>query len=219
MAEEGTTSPGAAGDGAGEALDELARAAQRGDSRARDRFARRLQALVASSVRVQLGPQLLREVGFDDVVQELLLAIQGELPRLQVRGESQLHRWIQRIVHHRICDLHDYHERAAKRDPRRRVAFSDLLKGGEDGDDGEEPAVLASRAPAPVEAASDRELALRALVALERLPADEAAAVRRMALHGERIADVARELGVGESTVRMRLARGLARLYRSLGGA
>jgi RNA polymerase sigma factor (sigma-70 family) len=216
VAEEGSTSPGAAGDGAGEPLDALARAAQGGDPRARDLFARRLQALVASSVRVQLGPQLLRDVGFDDVVQELLLAIQGELPRLQVRGESQLHRWIQRIVHHRICDLHDYHERAAKRDPRRRVSLGDLLK---DGEDGEEPAVLASKAPAPVETASERELAKRALVALERLPADEAAAVRRIALRGERIADVARELGVGESTVRMRLARGLARLYRALGGA
>jgi RNA polymerase sigma-70 factor (ECF subfamily) len=216
VAEEGSTSPGAAGDGAGEPLDTLARAAQGGDPQARDLFARRLQALVASSVRVQLGPQLLREVGFDDVVQELLLAIQGELPRLQVRGESQLHRWIQRIVHHRICDLHDYHERAAKRDPRRRVSLSDLLKGGEDG---EEPAVLVSKAPTPVETASERELARRALVALERLSADEAAAVRRIALSGERIADVAREFGVGESTVRMRLARGLARLYRSLGGA
>jgi RNA polymerase sigma factor (sigma-70 family) len=216
VAEEGSTSPGAAGDGAGEPLDTLARAAQGGDPRARDLFARRLQALVASSVRVQLGPKLLREVGFDDVVQELLLAIHGELPRLQVLGESQLHRWIQRIVHHRICDLHDYHERAAKRDPRRRVSLSDLLKGGEDG---EEHAVLVSKAPAPVETASERELARRALVALERLSADEASAIRRIALRGERIADVARELGVGESTVRMRLARGLARLYRSLGGA
>ena len=88
MAEEGSKSPGVAGDGTGVPLDALARAAQGGDSRARDLFARRLQALVASSVRVQLGPQLLRDVGFDDVVQELLLAIQGELPRLQVRGES-----------------------------------------------------------------------------------------------------------------------------------
>jgi len=219
VAEEGSKSPGVAGDGTGVPLDALARAAQGGDSRARDLFARRLQALVASSVRVQLGPQLLRDVGFDDVVQELLLAIQGELPRLQVRGESQLHRWIQRIVHHRICDLHDYHSRAAKRDPRRRVSLRDLLKGGEDGEDREEPAAFASKAPTPDETVSERELVRRALVALERLPADEAAAVRRIALRSERIADVARELGVGESTVRMRLARGLARLYRALGGA
>jgi len=214
VAEEGSMPPGAVGDGAGETLDALARAAQGGDPRARDRFARRIEVLVASSVRGQLGPKLLREVDHEDVVQELLLKIESELPRLQVRGEPALRQWIHKLVHHRICDLHDYHERAAKRDSRRRISLTDLLHSDEDG---EEPASLVSKAPSPVETASRRELAHVALLALERIPADEAVAVRRIAISGDRIADLARELDVGESTVRMRLSRGLARLYYALG--
>lgn len=192
----------------------LARAAQSAGGAARERFALRAQERVARAVRDQLSHRLAREAGFEDVVQDVLLRIERDLPRLHVRNERSIHQWILTLVANRIRDLFDYYERAKKRDVTRRVSLSELRREEQDGDQSDEPMTAATTL---ADAVSERELFARALVAMRRLPPDEALAVRRVELDGESIAAVGRELGVGESTVRMRLARGLARIAQWMG--
>jgi RNA polymerase sigma factor (sigma-70 family) len=201
LTKAGSKPPGADGDGADAPLDDLARAAQSGDPIAREQFAVRLLGLVTNSVRSQIGKDLLRHVGFEDVVQEVLLKFQPEFPRLRVRNEPMLRNWVHTFVRNRICDIRD-RIGADKRDANR---------------NGLEPDLTFESEPGPHEAASRRELSERAATELERLSLHESVAIRRIAIGGERISDVARELGVGESTVRMRLSRGLARLAYALG--
>jgi RNA polymerase sigma factor (sigma-70 family) len=214
LKKDGTRSEGADADGAEAPLHLLARAAQRNDGAARERFALRARERVARAVQDQLSSRLAREAGFEDVVQDVLLRIERDLPRFKVRGEQSLHQWIITLVGNRIRDLFDYYERAKKRDWTRRISLSELRREEQDGD---QPDDLTTAAAPLSDVASDRDLFERALAALQRLPADEAHAVRRVELEGESIAAVGRELGVGESTVRMRLARGLTRIAQMMG--
>lgn len=192
----------------------LARAAQGDDGAARERFAVRAHDRVARAVRDQLSDRLAREAGFEDVVQDVLLRIARDLPRLQVRSERSIHQWILTLVANRIRDLFDYYQRAKMRDVTRRVSLSSLRREEQDGDPSDEPRTSATTL---ADAVGERDAFARALVAMRRLSPDEALAVRRVELEGESIAAVGRELGVGESTVRMRLARGLARIAQLMG--
>jgi RNA polymerase sigma factor (sigma-70 family) len=208
LARDSTSSEGARGDDAAVPLHVLARAAQRGRRRARDRFARRLDATVKVLVRRLLASNSLRESEFEDVVQEALLKIATELPRLEVRSEASLYQWIKTIVTNVIRNLHAY-ERAEKRDSTRQRSRRGVPANDADSDSPSE--VIAQDPPLP-EIVSDRELFERAIAALRQLAPDEVYAVRRIELEGETIAAVAKELGLGESTIRQRLARGLARI-------
>jgi len=91
LTRESKFSTGAEGNDAGVPLHVLARAAQRGRRKARDRFARRLQAVVEVVVRRRLAAKFLREADVEDVVQDVLLKIVTELPGFEVRSEASLH--------------------------------------------------------------------------------------------------------------------------------
>jgi len=195
-------------------LRDLVRAARHGDPDAREDLARRLCDAFAASARRELGAKLLRVAELDDVVQESLLRIAANSSPLLAVDDAGIQRWARRVVQHVIHDLHDQHVRAAKRDVRRLISLSDV--DTDDPQAREASAIEATGRPLS-DAASDREVFERAAAEIRRLPADEAYAVRRIKLEGESIAAVARELDLGESTVRMRLARGLARIGQRLG--
>jgi RNA polymerase sigma-70 factor (ECF subfamily) len=195
-------------------LRDLVRAARHGDPRARENLARRLHDAFAASARRELGSKLRRVADLDDVVQESLLRITANSSPLLAVDDAGIQRWARRVVHNVIHDLHDQHVRAVKRDVRRLISLNEV-----DTDDpqGRESSAIEAMGRPLFDAASDREVFERAAAAIRRLPEDEAYAVRRVKLEGESIAAVARELGLGESTVRMRLARGLARIGQRLG--
>jgi RNA polymerase sigma factor (sigma-70 family) len=195
-------------------LRDLVRGARHGDPRARENLARRLHDAFAASARRELGGKLLRVAELDDVVQESLLRITANSSPLLAVDDAGIQRWARRVVHNVIHDLHDQHVRAAKRDVRRLISLSEVDTN--DPQALEASAIEATGPPLP-DAASDREVFERAAAAIRLLPEDEAHAVRRIKLEGESIAAVARELELGESTVRMRLARGLARIGQRLG--
>jgi len=204
------------GSGRGDAvpLRDLVRAARHGDPVAWEDLARRLRDAFAASARRELGAKLHRVAELDDVVQESLLRIAANSSPLLAVDDAGIRRWARRVVQNVIHDLHDQHVRAEKRDVRRLISLSEV--DSDDPQARESSAIEAKGRPLP-DAASDREVFVRAAAAIRRLPADEAHAVRRIKLEGESIAAVARELDLGESTVRMRLARGLARIGQRLG--
>lgn len=195
-------------------LRDLVHAARHGEPWARESLARRLRDAFATSARRELGAKLRRVAELDDVVQESLLRIVANSSPLLAVDDAGIHRWARRVVHNVIHDLHDQHVRAEKRDVRRLVSLSEV--DTEDPQARESSAIEARSLPLS-DAASDREVFQRAAAAIQRLPPDEAHAVRRIKLEGESIAAVARDLELGESTVRMRLARGLARIGQRLG--
>ena len=195
-------------------LQVLVHAARHGDPDARENLARRLRDAFAASARHELGGKLRRVAELDDVVQESLLRVSANSSPLLAVDDAGIQRWARRVVQNVIHDLHDQHVRAEKRDVRRLVSLSEV--DTDDPQARESSAIEAVVRPLP-DAASDREVFERAAAAIRRLPADEAHAVRRVKLEGESVAAVARELDLGESTVRMRLARGLARIGQRLG--
>jgi len=195
-------------------LRDLVRSARHGDTSARENLARRLRDAFAASARRELGGNLSRVAELDDVVQESLLRIEMNSSPLCAVDDAGIHRWARRVVQHVIHDLHDQHVRAGKRDVRRLISLNDVDK---DDRHALEASAIEAQGRSLPDAASDREVFERAAAAIRLLPADEAYAVRRIKLEGETIAAVARELDLGESTVRMRLARGLAKIGQQLG--
>jgi len=115
------------------------------------------------------------------------------------------------------------HERAEMRDPTRRRSLRELFVDETEDDpppfarDAEPSLALLAQDLSLPEIVSDRELYERAVAALRQLSPDEVYAVRRIELEGETVAAVARELGLGESTIRQRLVRALARIGQRLG--
>ena len=195
---------------------ELALAWQRGDLGAQEKLVVLLRERLTILVARRLGPTLVREAGCEDVVQDVLAAVARELPRLDVRSEPAFKRWLDHLVENRIRDLNDYYLRAEKRDVRRKLSLEELRPVRPDDD--EHPS-LAIHELAPPRLAMDRELLEFTLEALSLLPADQAEAVRRIELEGSTIAQLARDLHVGESTIRYRLSKGLAQIAAGLGEA
>lgn len=169
---------------------------------------------MADAVRDQINHRLAHEAGFEDVVQDVMLQVVRDLQRFKVRGEGSLHQWIITLVRNRIRDLYDYYERAVKRHWSRKISLSDLRREEQDGD---HPDEMTTGVASLSDAASDRDLMERAVALVRELPPNEQQAVRRIDLEGESIAALARELGLGESTVRMRRASGLTRIAQMIG--
>ncbi len=92
-----------------------------------------------------------------------------------------------------------------------------LLSSPAGGDDG--GVTAADDAPDPEQAAARRELLALVGAALEELPAEEAALVRRHYLEGEQFDEVARDLGISKSWASRLHARAMDRLTRRLRGA
>ncbi len=91
-----------------------------------------------------------------------------------------------------------------------------LLTSPASGEDGEVTA--ADDAPDPEERAGRRELLALVRAALDELPPEEAALVRRHYLEGEQFDDVARDLGISKSWASRLHARAIDRLTRRLRG-
>jgi len=192
----------------------LARSAQSAGGAARELFARRARERVVDAVRDQISSRLAQQAGFDDVVQDVMLRVARRLADLEVRNETSIHAWILTLVRNRLRDLHDYYEVAEKRNSSRDTSLSDLRREERDGDPS---AAVTSDARSLPDALHERDLIGRAVAAIRRLPPDEALVVRRIELEGEPVTAVARERGVHQATIRIWLARGLARIAQLMG--
>jgi RNA polymerase sigma-70 factor (ECF subfamily) len=167
-------------------LDELLRAANRGDPRAYAGFLRAVAPIVRGIVRARaggLGPERC-----EDIVQDTLLAL--HLKRHTWREDRPVRPWLYAIVRYKVVD--------AFRARGRRIelpidAFADVLPAPE---------------PADPTARADAE---RVLAALDPR---SARVLRVIGLDGASTAEAAAALGMSEGAVRVALHRALKRVAR-----
>jgi RNA polymerase sigma factor (sigma-70 family) len=165
-------------------LDDLLRAANRGDQRAYARFLAAVTPIIRGIARARgagLGPE-----ACEDVVQETLLAIHQK--RQTWREDSPVRPWLYAIVRYKVVD--------AFRARGRRVHvsiddFADVLP--------------AEAGPDPTER-SDVERVIA------RLDPRSARIVRAIGIEGATAAELATAMGMTETAVRVALHRGLGKL-------
>ncbi len=168
----------------GPPLDDLLRAANRGDERAYAAFLRAAAPIVRGIARARgsgLGPE-----GCEDIVQETLLAIHQK--RHTWREDAPVRPWLYAIVRHKVVDAF----RARGR--RVHLAIEDFAE-----------ALPAEPEPDLTER-SDIERVL------SRLEPRAARIVRAIGLEGASPRDLAGTLGMTETAVRVALHRGLRKL-------
>lgn len=165
-------------------LDDLLRAANRGDGRAYAAFLRAVAPLVRGVARAR-GPGLSPEE-CEDIVQETLLAIHRK--RHTWREESPVRPWLYAIVRHKVADAFRARGRA-------------VLLPVED---------VAAALPAPDGADPTERGDVERVIA--RLDPRAARIVRAIGLDGASVADTAAALAMTESGVRVALHRALRRL-------
>lgn len=167
-------------------LDDLLRAANRGDARAYAAFLTAVTPIVRGIARSRgsgLGPD-----AYEDIVQETLLAIHQK--RHTWREDMPVRPWLYAIVRHKVVDAF-----------RRRGTsvqlpiedFADVL-------------------PAPPDADPTERRDVERLI--DRLDPRAAGIVRAISLDGATVAETATRLGMTEVAVRVALHRALKRLAR-----
>jgi RNA polymerase sigma factor (sigma-70 family) len=167
-------------------LDDLLRAANRGDQRAYAAFLRAVTPTIRGIARSRGGG-----LGFDmveDIVQETLLAIHQK--RHTWREDMAVRPWLYAIVRYKVVDAF----RARGR--RVQLPIDDFAE------------VLPAEPEADPTERSDAERVIG------RLDARSARILRAIGLEGASIAETSAELGMTEGAVRVALHRGLKRLAR-----
>jgi RNA polymerase sigma factor (sigma-70 family) len=172
------------GPGRDTTLEDLLRAANRGDQRAYAAFLTSITPLmrgIARSRGTGLGPE-----ACEDIVQETLLAIHQK--RHTWREDMPVRPWLYAIVRYKVVDAF----RARGRRVHLQIEdFAEVLP--------------AEAAPDPTERADAERV-------IARLDERSARIVRAIGLDGASVAEVAGSLGMSEVAVRVALHRGLKRL-------
>lgn len=167
-------------------LDDLLRAANRGDQRAYEAFLRAVSPVVRGIARARAGG--LGGDVVEDIVQETLLAIHQK--RHTWREDMAVRPWLYAIVRYKVVDAF----RARGR--RVHVPIDDFAE-----------VLPAEAGPDPTEQSdADRVIA--------RLDPRSARIVRAIGLEGASIAETANTLHMTETAVRVALHRGLKKLAR-----
>ena len=165
-------------------------------------------------IESRMGPALRRRYGAEDVFQEAMLRAWRDRASCEWRGVRAFRSWVLTIVDHRIRDLAD-REGAQKRGAGRAEVPASELGGGFP------IAGMVTTTPSRVAIYREQARSMReALGALD----DEVREVVRLRLFEQlAVAEVAAELGIGESAVRHRFRRGAeayhARLREVLAGS
>ncbi|MBP7242817.1 sigma-70 family RNA polymerase sigma factor [Amaricoccus sp.] len=165
-------------------LEDLLRAANRGDARAYGAFLTAVTPIIRAVARARgggLGPETC-----EDVVQETLLAIHDK--RRTWREDAPLRPWLFAIVRHKVVDT--FRARGA----RVHVDIDDFAG-----------ALAAEPEPDPTERADAERM-------IARLDPRSARIVRAIGLDGASVPEVGASLGMSEGAVRVALHRALRRL-------
>jgi RNA polymerase sigma-70 factor (ECF subfamily) len=190
--------------------DQLLDDASAGDDAARARLLERHRGRLRHMIAMRLDPRVAARVDPSDVVQETLLAADGQLDDYLRERPLPFYPWLRQIAWQRLLDVHRRHIRAQRRSVTREQPLVLGLSG-------ESAAELAQRVLGPGSSPSarlDREESRRHVKdALERLPErDREVLVLR---HLERLStkEIAAVLGIREGAVYTRHLRALQRLH------
>lgn len=182
----------------------LADRARAGDGPSLDRLLEQNLPALEAYVRLQMGKALREQEASSDLVQSVCREVLADL-RFEVRDESAFRHWVFETAMRKILDRRRYWT-AQKRD----VGREESVQQGE-GSEGR-PMECHATLSTPSRQVELREEIQRLERAVERLPPD----YRRVILLARIVelpqAEIAREMGRSEDSVRNLLARALARL-------
>lgn len=158
-------------------------------------------AEILALLELRLGDDLRARISAEDLLQESLLQAWRDRASFTPRGEHSFQRWLVTLALNRLRDALEHHA-AARRTPRAEQA----VPSGVEFADSSTPSRAALR--------GEQAAAIR--LALLAVPAEDRDVVRLRLLEERPMADVARELGLSESSARQRYRRGALRYHKEL---
>jgi RNA polymerase sigma-70 factor (ECF subfamily) len=195
--------------------EQLLQDVSQGDVAARSRLLERNRPRLRQMIAVRFDRRLAARIDPSDVVQEVLMEADRQLPDYLRRRPLPFYPWLRQIASDRLAELYRHHVRAHRRSVTREEAAIPHLP--------EESAWelidrLFARGSTPSEGAARQETRRRVRDAMAGLPErDREVLVLR---HLERLstAEIAAVMGVSEGAVYTRHLRALRRLSQLLGG-
>ena len=189
-----------------QSTEELIRAFRGGNSSALDELFARYLPRVRQIVSLRMGWKLRRLLEVDDVVQEVLLGVLGDIDRYECRSEGSFHNWLARCVEREIIDLSRAQNRQ-KRGGGRVRRFADYGTGVLGS------AVFAGKFPTPSQEVCADETAERVEEALLELPASQRELIVLRSVCGMSFSEIAAELDApSEGSLRVAYSRALRKL-------
>jgi RNA polymerase sigma-70 factor (ECF subfamily) len=189
---------------------DLVERASRGDGPAIEALLERYAPGLHGFVRLRMGAVLAARESTSDIVQSTCREVLAHAERFRHDGEAGFKRWLYRTALRKIANRDEYY-RAQKREAGRELPPASLSQS-------EAVGLLAGYASlcTPSREAAGREEVLRIERAFAALPDDYREVVLLSRIAGLPRAEVAREMGRSEGSVRMLLARALAALSEEL---
>jgi RNA polymerase sigma factor (sigma-70 family) len=160
-------------------------------------------------VRLRCGPLLRSKEPVSDIVQSALREIIEERPRFAYTGEEAFRAWIHRIVTNKIISKNRYHLAAMRNARREEMLASGVWELSQPG--GSSPDHSPSQHAQKVE---DLE---RLQAAFDALDEQDRQIISMRKIFDIPAKEIAKELGIAESTVRWRLSTIMAQLASRLG--
>jgi RNA polymerase sigma-70 factor (ECF subfamily) len=196
-------------------VDELFRAAERGDTAARQRLLAEHRPRLRRMVAARLDRRLAARVDPSDVVQEALADAAQNMDRYFRDKPLPFYPWLRQFASQRLVRSHRHHVRVRSRSVERETAVRFTLP--DESADALANLLLAS-GTSPSRGVMRDELRVRVRAALDRLPPRDREVLVMRHLEDMSAAEIGAALGVSEGAVWTRHVRALARLRGLLDG-
>lgn len=185
---------------------ELIRRIRAGDEAAFRAISERYSGTLLRSIEKRLAPELRRNVGASDILQEAYLVALARMTSFEDRGEGSFLKWLDRIAEMKVRD-------AVKRHRRQRRAVGREIPPGERPDTN----AFAGRVPTPSAVAMGAETERRVKEAIAALPEAHRDALRLLMEKQLSLDEVARRMGRTREAVQKLYERALAALAERMG--
>ena len=186
----------------GASVEELTVAASKGDASALSELLERMLPDLRAFVRLRAGRLVRRHDHESDIVQSVCREVLEHADRFQYASEDAFRRWLFTTTLRKLSNRRDSHLAARRQEGLNAMGATD------------QSALLDvyARVATPSRHVEAREECARIEAAMAELSDDERAIIVLTRVAQISRADIAAELGIGESAVRMRLHRALAKL-------
>ena len=189
--------------------EQLLRAAQAGDSSAREQLLQRHRDALRRMIQLRMDRRLERRVDASDIVQDVLVEADRRLADYLESRRMPFHLWLRHLARDRLIDAHRRHRVAERRSLDREQPLASDQSGDRSAF---ELAAFVDRHPTPAAAATHRELEQRFQAAVEML--DETDREVILLRHFEYLSnqETAETLELSEAAAGMRYLRAMRRL-------